>query len=189
MMRTLVAPSRGRKTAFLKQLSLVAAMVVLAPAFAFAQGSNVTTTTATEAPAVADGSATSTAAADTAAAGAVSIAPGTVMSYTQEQADRGKTAYVDNCSVCHGTTLGGSGEAPGLAGKGFRERWFVGSPGPLFDYIHHNMPQQAPGSLDMQTYADITAYLMSRNRVPVGDAEFPPDDAAAANITLPPLTE
>jgi mono/diheme cytochrome c family protein len=96
---------------------------------------------------------------------------------------------MDNCSGCHGTTLGGSGEAPGVAGKGFRERWFVGSPVAFFDYVHSNMPQGAPGSLDLQTYADISAYLMSRNKVPAGDAELPPDEASLTNIILPPLGE
>ena len=45
----------------------------------------------------------------------------------------------------------------------------------------------APGSLDPKTYADIAAYLMSKNRVPVGTVELPSDPDALANITLPPL--
>ena len=118
------------------------------------------------------GSATTTASAPGATATVAVVPAGTVSSYTEEQADRGKTAYTDECSMCHGTTLGGSGETPALAGKGFRERWFIGSPAPFFDYIQPHMPQQAPGSLDPQTYADIAAYLMSRNKVPAGDAEF-----------------
>ncbi len=123
------------------------------------------------------------------ATAAVEVAPGTIMSYTEDQAKRGKKAYADNCAGCHGTTLGGSGEAPTVVGQGFRERWFVGSPEPIYDYISSNMPQGAGGSLPPETYADIVAYLMSKNKVPAGDAELPHDTAALANIVLPPLTE
>lgn len=122
-----------------------------------------------------------------AAAAATPVAAGTEASYTKDQAARGKTAYNDDCSGCHGTTLGGSGEAPALAGKGFREQWFVGSPEPFFSYISANMPQSDPGSLEPATYADITAYLMSRNHVPEGDTELPSDPEALKNITLPAL--
>jgi mono/diheme cytochrome c family protein len=111
----------------------------------------------------------------------------TVASYTQAQADRGKRAYDTNCSGCHGTTLGGSAEVPALAGQGFRERWFIGPPAPFVAFITANMPQQDPGSLSPPTYADIAAYLMSRNRVRAGDTELPADPVAQANIVLPPL--
>jgi mono/diheme cytochrome c family protein len=111
----------------------------------------------------------------------------TVSSYTQAQADRGRRAYDANCSGCHGTTLGGSAEVPTLAGSGFREHWFIGSPAPFMAFIAANMPQQDPGSLSPQAYADIAAYLMSRNRVRAGDTELPVDPVAQANIVLPPL--
>ena len=111
----------------------------------------------------------------------------TVSSYTQAQADRGHRAYDANCSGCHGTTFGGSAEVPTLVGSGFRERWFIGSPAMFMAFISANMPQQDPGSLDPKTYADIAAYLMSKNRVKAGDAELPTDPAALSNITLPPL--
>jgi mono/diheme cytochrome c family protein len=174
-MRTSVARSQGRKSAsnILGHLPLVAAFVLMTPVVAFGQDA--------QAPAASE----TPAATDTAAV----VPAGTVSSYTEEQAARGKTAYIDNCSGCHGTSLGGGGEIPSLAGKGFREHWFVGSPAPFFEYIHTSMPQQDPGSLEPQTYADIASYLMSRNKVPAGDAELPPDDASLANITLPPLSE
>jgi mono/diheme cytochrome c family protein len=111
----------------------------------------------------------------------------TVASFTQAQADRGHRLYDVNCAGCHGTTFGGSAEIPPLAGEGFRERWFRGSPAPFVAFISANMPQQDPGSLNAQAYADIAAYLMSRNRVKAGDAELSTDPAAQANITLPPL--
>jgi mono/diheme cytochrome c family protein len=111
----------------------------------------------------------------------------TVSSYTQAQADRGHKLYDINCSGCHGTNFGGGGEVPALAGSGFREHWFVGSPALFMAYISANMPQSDPGSLPPQTYADIAAYLMSHNRVGAGATELPTDPAALSNITLPPL--
>ena len=111
----------------------------------------------------------------------------TVASYTQAQADRGHKAYDTNCSGCHGTTFGGGGEVPALVGEGFRTHWFVGSPAPFVAYISANMPQSDPGSLDPKTYADIAAYLMSKNRIRAGDVELPTDPAALSAITLPPL--
>jgi cytochrome c len=65
--------------------------------------------------------------------------------------------------------------------------WFVGSPAPFMAFITANMPQDNPGSLDPKTYADIAAYLMSKNRVPAGNAELVTDPDALANVTLPPL--
>jgi mono/diheme cytochrome c family protein len=114
--------------------------------------------------------------------------PDTVISsYTEEQADRGEDAYQDNCALCHGLTLGGEGETPGLIGSGFRDRRLTGSPAPFFDFISTEMPQQAPGSLEAEIYADIAAYLMQRNRIPAGDTPLPSDPEALAGITLPPV--
>jgi mono/diheme cytochrome c family protein len=161
-------------------LPLIAAVLMLAPAVAFSQSSS-------EAPASSEASASSEAPASSEAAPIP--AAGTVASYTEEQAKRGKGDYDDNCSGCHGTTLGGSGEAPGVVGKGFRERWFIGSPEPIYTFVSANMPQGAQGTLPPEMYADIVAYLMSKNKVPAGDTELPHDPAALTNIVLPALTE
>jgi S-disulfanyl-L-cysteine oxidoreductase SoxD len=111
----------------------------------------------------------------------------TVSSYTQAQADRGHKAYDGYCAGCHGPTLGGTGDIPALAGVGFRMHWFVGSPAPFVAFIMANMPQDNPGSLDPKTYADIAAYLMSKNHVPAGGGELAADPDALANVTIPPL--
>lgn len=175
-MRTSVAPLHGRKSSTLaRALPVVAAFLMLAPAVALAQEA------APAAPA-ADAAAP---AADAAAAPAA----GTVASYTADQATRGKKAYSKSCAQCHGSTLGGSGEAPAVVGEGFRSNWMVGSPEPLFTFVQTNMPDDAPNSLTPETYADIVAFLMSKNKVPAGDAELPHDAAALTAITLPPLTE
>jgi mono/diheme cytochrome c family protein len=167
-MHTSAVPSYGRKSSaiLLRGLPLAAALLMLTPVFALGEEPS---------------------APETPAATETTVTPGTVSSYTDDQALRGKKAYKDDCSVCHGTTLGGNAEIPALVGTGFRENWFVGSPQPFVDFVTANMPQGEPGSLDAQTYADISAYLMSRNHVPAGDTELPPDEASLTNITLPPL--
>ena len=114
-MRISAAP-RKPTSIVLRSLPVVAALMMFTPALALAQD-----TPAPEAPAADAGAATPAAA----------PAAGTEASYTKDQASRGKKAYNDSCAGCHGSTLGGSGEAPGLAGKGFREHWFVGSPEPF----------------------------------------------------------
>ena len=83
-----------------------------------------------------------------------------VATYTEEQADRGEDAYGDNCAGCHGATLGGDGETPALAGDGFRNRWFSETALPFFAYISNAMPQQAPGTLEPQMYADIMSFIL-----------------------------
>ena len=110
-------------------------------------------------------------------------------SYTIEQADRGEDAYQDNCGGCHGSTLGGQAEAPGLIGNGFRNSWFTDQTASyMFDFLTSAMPQQAPGSLTPQQYADITAFLMSKNRIPAGATELPPDSAVLATLKVPAAT-
>jgi hypothetical protein len=45
----------------------------------------------------------------------------------------------------------------------------------LFEYTRENMPQDDPGSLDDETYADIVAYVLSENDFPEGGDELGPD--------------
>lgn len=111
-------------------------------------------------------------------------------SYTEEQADRGRDAYRENCAGCHGRTLGGDAESPALAGSGFRDRWFVDQAAVgFFVYISNAMPQQAPGSLEPQTYADIMAYILEVNGFPGGETELPPDTEALAHLPIPERAE
>jgi mono/diheme cytochrome c family protein len=113
----------------------------------------------------------------------------TTATYTEEQADRGEDAYAENCSGCHGATLGGEGEAPGLIGSGFRTRWFSESALPFFAYISTSMPQQAPGTLEPQTYADIMAYILQRNGYPDGEAELPANAEILPTLAIPARPE
>lgn len=112
-----------------------------------------------------------------------------VLSFTEEQVDRGEDVYDDNCSGCHGSTLGGGGETPGLVGNGFRNRWFDDTPHEFFDYISRTMPQQAPGSLTPEEYADVMVFILDKNGYPGGETELPADAEVLATLTFPERPE
>src|SRR5262249_29732747 len=55
--------------------------------------------------------------------------------YTEAQAVRGNTEFVAHCANCHGADLGGTGEAPALAGPQFLSDFDGLSLGDLFDRV------------------------------------------------------
>jgi mono/diheme cytochrome c family protein len=99
--------------------------------------------------------------------------------YTAEQAERGHDAYSQHCASCHGDDLQGN---PPLVGDDFLARWDTVAD--LFDYNRTQMPQDAPGSLDDDTYADITAYILQQNALPEGEEELPADENALQDMPL-----
>src|SRR3954469_2621999 len=104
--------------------------------------------------------------------------------YTAEQAARGQAIYKNQCASCHGAALGG-GNAPPLAGDVFVEVW-AGPLSDLVDKIQKTMPQNDPGTLTRQQSADVVAYVLEGNKLPVGRAELRADDAALKQIALAP---
>src|SRR5262245_11975033 len=99
-----------------------------------------------------------------------------VPTFTTEQLERGRAAYIHNCQDCHGTTLD-NGEFGGAVLKGmlFRQKWAPASAGALYSYTMATMPADRPGGLDPQSYADVTAFVLSQNGFPPGDKEMPPN--------------
>ena len=109
----------------------------------------------------------------TALAVAQAPAPKTVWdgAYTQDQADRGRSAYAGQCATCHGPALEG-GEGSALVGKPFWDKWREQSVGDLLAYVSKNMPLHAPGTLSPTTYSDIVAHLLKSNDLPIGPQEL-----------------
>ena len=105
--------------------------------------------------------------------------------FTQEQADRGHTAYRRNCQDCHGPNLndGEFGGAP-LTGQYFARHWGNGSVAALYGFMRNKMPPDRPGKLNPQTYADLTAFLLAKNGYQPVEAELPPDPAAQQHMDL-----
>ena len=91
--------------------------------------------------------------------------PAAPPSYTEHQAEAGRTAYEQNCAACHLSNLGGSFEAPELAGPNFMNTWGVRPVHALFERIQSTMPPPG-GSLSELTYTNLVAYLLQANGVP-----------------------
>src|SRR6185436_1201427 len=53
----------------------------------------------------------------------------------------------------------------------------------LLDYVSKNMPNgTAAGTLSANTYADLVAFILSRNEIPAGATELTKDSAAGVHI-------
>jgi cytochrome c len=96
--------------------------------------------------------------------------------YTDAQADRGHTLYMQNCGRCHGADLSGTFETPPLVGR-FMPYWSGSTLDALFDYVSTAMPLDHPGMLGAGANADIVAFLLKSNEIPSGSKEL-----ATANL-------
>jgi mono/diheme cytochrome c family protein len=94
--------------------------------------------------------------------------------YTVKQAERGKIAYEESCSTCHGASLrGGANEfaAPALAGPFFYEKWNGRPLEDLFRYAAENMPPEGT-KLSEAAYLDVTAYILQVLKYPAGTSDL-----------------
>ena len=95
--------------------------------------------------------------------------------YTTEQAARGQDTYAVLCTGCH--------TAATHTGAAF-QHWEGHSLAELFGYISTKMPKNEPGSLAPEQYADLLAYLLRLNQMPVGPHELPIDTTVLATIRI-----
>lgn len=96
--------------------------------------------------------------------------------YTAEQADRGKKAFSEKCSGCH--------EPSRFSGETFHESWDGKALKEIWDIASGTMPEDNPGSLKQEEYADILAYFLQLNEYPTGAAELQPGAASMAAIKV-----
>jgi cytochrome c len=101
--------------------------------------------------------------------------------YTEAQAGRGHTLYMQNCSRCHGADLSGTYEIPPLMGR-FMPYWSGSKLEALFDYVSTAMPLDRPGALGPAANADIVAYLLKANEIPSGATELSADRMKLINF-------
>ena len=85
--------------------------------------------------------------------------------YTNQQASRGDGLFRDNCVACHSSSE--------FAGSSFQRRWRDRAVGDIYEFVLYAMPDDNPGGLPAQTYADIVAYMLQMNDFPAGDSELP----------------
>lgn len=107
------------------------------------------------------------------------------VSFSATQARQGEQVYKDNCAACHGDTLQGALDAPTLHGPLFQANWFGKPLNTLFDFVSTNMPQDRPGALTPQQYAQVVAFILSKNDIAAGSTPLPSDSSALAAMTLP----
>ena len=96
--------------------------------------------------------------------------------YSAEQASRGEQVYAGMCKSCH--------TAASHTGVAFQKTWNGRSLSELYDYISTKMPKNEPGSLAPEEYADVLAYLLKLNQMPVGTIELPPDTTVLGAIRI-----
>ena len=96
--------------------------------------------------------------------------------FTAAQAARGKTVFDAKCTACH--------EPSRFTGESFYESFNNKPLKDLWDIASGTMPEDNPGSLKQQEYADIIAYFLSLNEYPAGDAELQPGAAPMAAIKV-----
>jgi quinoprotein glucose dehydrogenase len=96
--------------------------------------------------------------------------------YTKEQANRGKQIYAGMCRSCH--------TPASHTGVTFQKWWVGRTMAELYAYVSEKMPKNDPGGLERQDYADVIAYLLTMNAMPVGKMELPTDSAALAPIRI-----
>ena len=84
--------------------------------------------------------------------------------YTAAQADRGAAVFKTSCTTCHETSrFTGDEFLAGWTGKPLHE---------LFQHMSTTMPEDNPGSLKPQQYADVVAYFLKLNGYPAGKTEL-----------------
>jgi hypothetical protein len=104
--------------------------------------------------------------------------------YTVAQAKRGALKS-GLCTSCHGDSFEGL-LAPELAGPAFAEKWAGRTVGDLFDLMRLTMPDDAPGSLAREEYADLLAYILAANKYPSGKTEIGIDAGPLKQIRIEP---
>jgi len=96
--------------------------------------------------------------------------------YTNEQASRGKDVYAGSCRSCHSPAS--------HTGATFNKWWRGKHLSDLFLFVSTRMPKNDPGSLAPEDVADVMAYLLKMNAMPVGNEELPPDADSLKKIRI-----
>src|SRR5579864_1676746 len=84
-------------------------------------------------------------------------------SYTADQANAGRAAYMAMCAPCHMPDLKGSNEALPLAGLGFVSVWRARTTRDLFERISTSMPPGKAGSVPEQDVLSLVAFILQSN--------------------------
>jgi mono/diheme cytochrome c family protein len=96
--------------------------------------------------------------------------------FTERQAQRGEALFKNNCTTCHDTAR--------FTGDVFIGNW-AGQPiYALFDLVRTTMPEDNPGALQLQQYADVLAFFFRLNGFPMGSEELMGTDDAMRAVRI-----
>jgi len=99
--------------------------------------------------------------------------------YSAAQVDRGRDAFRTNCVECHSINAD-------FTGRAFEWNWRRRTVWDLFRRIKETMPEDFPGLLTDQGYADIIAYILDANGYAAGAGDLMPTDVSMSVIPLGP---
>ena len=102
--------------------------------------------------------------------------------YSDEQAERGRTAYARHCASCHAADLSGSLEARPLAGARFMQDWSEDTVDTLYTRVRNLMPFDDPATLPDDIYLDSVAFILQYNGFPAGELDLDPERLADVRI-------
>ncbi len=96
--------------------------------------------------------------------------------YTEAQAVSGEAIYKGKCASCH---------TPGyFTDRDFYTNFASKPLWELFDAISDSMPEDNPGSLKKEEYAQVIAFVLKLNKFPAGTTELPTDKDALTAILM-----
>ncbi len=98
--------------------------------------------------------------------------------YTVKQAARGRAVFRLDCGECHSVS--------DFRGRDFEWEWRRSTAWDLFRRMRETMPEDFPGILPDQTYADVIAYVLSLNDYTDGATELRATEEAMDVIPLGP---
>lgn len=96
--------------------------------------------------------------------------------FTAAQVERGRASYLAACDECHA--------ASEFRGEEFEWKWRRQNAWQLFRQIVTTMPENEPGKLAPEVYAEIVAYFLSLNDYRAGEQELLPTQEALQAIPL-----
>lgn len=107
------------------------------------------------------------------------------IAFTEQQVANGRQIYRDTCQMCHGNRLTNGQFGTPLKGSFFHNNWKGKSLGELVQHAYEEMPPDNKMSMELQQYAEVVAFILSKNDVAPSDAPIEADLEKLNRIPLP----
>lgn len=104
--------------------------------------------------------------------------------YSKAEAERGRQAYKQLCSRCHGADLKGGLTAPGLVGAKFFDRWHDLRLDDVVSYIQAAMPREHEFYVPADSARAIVSLMLQESGVPAGKEDMSTDVNVQRNILI-----